>query len=89
MLAALHSISPSKAGGLDEIYSRFLHHLFFYSEHPSSGWVLFMFPSKPWVEELSRSHGIGSQFLGTRCGTSFVAGEEVRGVMKVCMAERA
>ena len=44
---------------------------------------------RPVVEELSHSHRVGPQTLGTQCGTYFGVGEEVRGVMRVCMAEWA
>ena len=47
-----------------------------------------MFPSRPSSgREAQPSHGVGPQTLGAQCGTYFGAGEEVRGVVKVCFAE--
>ena len=59
---------------------------FFYPEHPSPvGCFSCPHQKRLVVEELSRSHGVGPQTLGSYFG----AGEEVKDVMKVCMAEWA
>ena len=63
---------------------------FLYPEHPSLvGCSSCPHQDSPVVEKLSRSRGVGPQTLGAQCGTYFGAGEEVRGVVNVCLAEWA
>ena len=63
---------------------------FFYSEHPSLvGCSSCSHQDRPVVEKFSRSRGVGPQTLGAQCGIYFGAGEEVRGVVNVCLAEWA
>ena len=62
-------------------------HHFFYPEHPSLvGCFSCLHQDHPVVEKLSRSCGVGLQTLWTQCGIYFGAGEEVRGVVNVCLA---
>ena len=61
--------------------------VFFYPEHPSlDGCFSCPHQNHLVVEKLSHSHGVGPQNLGAQCGTYFGADEEVRGVVKVCLA---
>ena len=66
--------------------------LFFslYLEHPSLvGCSSCPHQDRPVVEKLSRSRGVGPQALEAQCSTYFGVGEEVRGVVNVCLAEWA
>ena len=61
---------------------------FLYPEHPSLvGYSSCSHRDRPVVEKLSRSRGVNPQTLGAQCGTYFGAGEEMRGVVNVCLAK--